>query len=191
LECGGFEEETPRKPGVYMSGKQLAGNKLRKRIEHILGKPAVAVFMNGTLPHNLAQAWVSNEDAYLVNIKTKNFIEYIIGGKHLLRRAIRIVRKTVTETTVVEEQTWVNKAQELIAETNGAVPIHMVCGDVILRINNGLWCEKCGLTPADKNVLWANKGNVNIYVPELNKNLTDLAKQRANTFVKEAYTCMT
>jgi len=83
-----------------MAKKQRAGNKKIKKCALIIGKPVLAVFMNGTMPHGIAIAMTGKRDGYLVNLKEKKFIEYLKDGKFVIHRYIdsRIKVKRFVET---------------------------------------------------------------------------------------------
>lgn len=85
-------------------GKQRLGAKKLKICSLATGRPIVAAFCNGTLPHGIAMAFVSPREAYLVNIKKRKAWPYIVEGKFHLKRA----RSVLAEMKLYDKQTYVN-----------------------------------------------------------------------------------
>jgi hypothetical protein len=124
-----------------MANRQLAGKKMIKRCEGILKTAVIACFVNGDLPHNVTQAWIAEKDAYLVNMKTKVFVEEIINGEFLLRKPVRIrVRKDDGDTEQIARMEAIFGQQEELPFTNDELEVEFT------PKGNGSWIKKaCNL----------------------------------------------
>lgn len=100
---------------MISSTRQLVSRKKLNQFESILGKRVIAGFMNGDLPHNIALAWTTQCDAYLINIKKKTFHKSVDSGKVLLRKVLAFRKMTPEEYA---EYNWVKQANKLIDEIN-------------------------------------------------------------------------
>jgi hypothetical protein len=93
--------------------KQGINTKRRKLCQNILNQGLVkddaefltvrSAFMNGSLPHGVALAWVGERDAYLVNLRKKTYKEYVRNGRFLMHRAFLPVKIWV-EKEIREEK---------------------------------------------------------------------------------------
>lgn len=62
--------------------KQVVGQKKHKTIEQISGKKYQICYMNGTrLGHHIAECWIDELNADLVNIEVKHVWPYIRHGQ--------------------------------------------------------------------------------------------------------------
>lgn len=76
-----------------------------------------AAFMNGSLPHGVALAWVGERDAYLVNLKKRTAREYVREGKFLMKRLLLPLRIWVSKNT--DGQTYEDLVKEGILKPVG------------------------------------------------------------------------
>jgi hypothetical protein len=94
-----------------MSKKQEINSKRRKLCQDIINSTLKegqslltvrAAFMNGSLCHGVALAWVGQRDAYLVNLKKRTAREYVRDGKFLMKRVLLPKRVFVPLRPVAE-----------------------------------------------------------------------------------------
>lgn len=71
--------------------KQKVGQKKIRKCEAIIGRKVLSASMNGGLPHHVALAWTGPREAFFVHLKKEAACEYVVDGKILLKRVLRLL----------------------------------------------------------------------------------------------------
>lgn len=104
--------------GVVM--KQILGTKKQRFCSRIINKPVLVAFTingSGGLPHHVAEVWVDKKNMYLVHLKDKWFRQIVFNGRVLARPARVWIKRQNSAEEQKNENTWIQNAIQLIAET--------------------------------------------------------------------------